>query len=55
MVTMKREYERGLPDSEFAIRFAIGSMVLPFWVFPGWHFTRSDRHGPVGLVDVVNG
>jgi len=55
MVTRKLEYETGLPDSESAITFAIGSTVLPFWVFPGWHFAHSDRNGPVGLVNVVNG
>jgi len=44
-----------LPDSESAIGFAIGSTVPPFWVFPGWHFARSDRNGPVWLVNVVNG
>jgi len=30
-------------------------MVPPFWVFPGWHFAHSDKNGPVGLVNVVNG
>jgi len=55
MVTRKVEYETGLPDSEYAIRFAMGSMGLPFWVFPGWHLAHSDRNGPVGLVNVVNG
>jgi len=44
-----------LPDSESAIRFAIGSTVSPFWVFPGWHFTHSERNGPIGLVNVLNG
>jgi len=33
----------------------IGSTVTPCWVFPGWHFAHSDRNGPVGLVNVVNG
>jgi len=47
--------ETPLRDSESAIRFAIGSTVPPFWVFPGWHFAHSDRNGPVGLVNVVNG
>jgi len=55
MVTMKHKYEFGLPDSESAIRFAIGSTVPPLWVFPGWHLTHSDRSGSVGLVNVVNG
>jgi len=55
MVTRKLEVESGLPDSESAIRFAIGSTVPPFWVFPGCHFAHSDRNGPVGLVNVVNG
>jgi len=55
MVTRKFEQETGLPDSESAISFEIGSMVLPFWVFTGWHFTHSDRNGPVGLVNVVRG
>jgi len=32
----------------------IGSTVLPFSVFPGWHFAHSDRNGPVGLVNVVD-
>jgi len=53
MVTMKRELR--LPDSESATIFSIGSTVSPFWVFPGSFFTRSDRNGPVGLVNVVNG
>jgi len=47
MVTRKLEQETGLLDSASAIRFAIGSTVLPFWVFPGWH-------GPVELVTIVN-
>jgi len=54
-VTRKLEQKSWLPDSESAIRFVIGSMYPPFWVFPGWHFTHSDRIGPVGLVNVVNG
>jgi len=29
--------------------------VPPFWVFPDWHFSHSDRNGPVGIVNVVNG
>jgi len=41
-----------IPDSESAIRFAIGSTVLPFWVFPGW---QTARNGSVGLVNVVYG
>jgi len=53
--TGKLEQETGLPDSESAVRFAIGSTVQPFWVFTGWHFVHSDRNGPVGLVNVVNG
>jgi len=40
-----------LPNSESAIRFTIGSTVLPFWVFPGWHFAHSERNGAVGLVN----
>jgi len=32
MVTMKHEEELGLSGSESVIRFAIRSMVLPFWV-----------------------
>jgi len=47
--------ETCLVDSESVIRFAIGSTVVPFWMFPGWRFTRSDRNGPVGLVNVANG
>jgi len=35
MVTMKREKELGLLDSEPVIRFAIRSTVSPFWVLPG--------------------
>jgi len=31
MVTTKREEKLGLPDSESAIKFAIGSTVPPFW------------------------
>jgi len=34
MVTGKFEQESGLPDSESAIRFAIGSTVPPFNVLP---------------------
>jgi len=44
-----------LPDLVSAIRFTIGSLVSPFWVFWGWHFAHSDRNGLVGLVNVVNG
>jgi len=44
MVTRKLEWEAGLPNSESAIRSAIGSTVLPFWVFPGRHFVHSDRN-----------
>jgi len=46
--TKKLEYKTGLPDSESAIRFPIGSLV---YAIPGWHFTHSDRNGPVGLVN----
>jgi len=53
MVTRKREWELGLPDSESAIRFAIGNTFPPSWVFPGRHFAHPDRNGPVGLVTVV--
>jgi len=35
MITWKLEYESGLPDSESATRFAIGSTVPPFLVFLG--------------------
>jgi len=52
MVTQKLEWETGLPVSESAIRFVIGSTVLPF---PCWHFAHLDRNGPVGLVNVLNG
>jgi len=38
-------------DSESAIRFSIGSTVLPFWVFLGQHFARCDRNGELGLVN----
>jgi len=55
MVTTKREYEPGLPDSESSIRFAIGSTVPPFWMFPGRHFAHSDRNGLVRLVNIANG
>jgi len=41
----------GLPDSESANRFAIGSTVLPCWVFLGWHFVHSDKNRPVGLAN----
>jgi len=51
MVTRKVEWESGLPDSESAIRFMIGSTVAPFWVFPDWQFAHSDRSGAVGLVN----
>jgi len=55
MVTRKLKQKTELPDSESAIRFLIRSTVLPFWVFSGWHLAHSDRNGPVGLVNVVNG
>jgi len=45
MVTRKLEFETELPDLESAIRFAIGSTVPPFWVFPGWHCAHSDKMG----------
>jgi len=45
----------GLPDSVSAVRFVIGSMVVPFWAFLGWHFAQSVRNGLVRLVNVVNG
>jgi len=51
----KLEWETGLPGPESVIRFAIGSTVPPFWVFPGWHFAHSERGGSVSLVNVVNG
>jgi len=31
MFTRKLEYELGLFNSESAIRFAVGSTILPFW------------------------
>jgi len=54
MVTRKFEWETGLPDSESAIRFAIG-LFRHFGCF--WVGTSpfSDKNGPVGLVNVVNG
>jgi len=55
MVTRKLEWKTGLPDSESAIRFAIGSTVLAFWEFQGWHFAHPERNGPFGMVNVVNG
>jgi len=61
MVTVKREQE--LPDSESAIRCAIGSTVLPFWTenggcwgrvgFTGMHVVlavgKKPRHGETRL------
>jgi len=31
------------------------STVPPFCMFQDWRFAHSDRYGPVGLVNVVNG
>jgi len=53
--TRKLEQESGILESESSIRLTIGSTVPPFWVLPGWHFAHSDRNGPVGLVNAVNG
>jgi len=36
-------------DSRSKVRFQ------PFWVLLGFHFAHSDRNGPVGLANVVNG
>jgi len=55
MVSKELKQESRLPDLESAIGFVIRSMVLPFWVFPGWDFAHSDRNWPFGLVNVVNG
>jgi len=41
MVTVKLECGIRLLDSESAIGFAAGSMVTPFWSFPGRNFAAN--------------
>jgi len=41
VVTRKLQWEIRLPNSESAIRFTIESMVLPFWVSLGLHFSHT--------------
>jgi len=51
VMARKLEYESRLPDSECAIRVAIGSTIPLFWTFPGRHFAHCDRNRELGSVN----